>query len=115
MRALLSALAWSVLASDLAAFAQPSERVYRIGGLELGEPNTPSIPMEKQTGPSVAYREVLQGNGFVLGKNLVHEIRTAQGDAARLPAEAAALVAAKVDVIVTIGTAATVAALQATK
>jgi putative ABC transport system substrate-binding protein len=113
LRSIFAALLWTTAVAPTAA--QQGERVYRIGGLELGEPNTPSVPLEQRTGPWVAYREALQQGGFVPGKNLVYDLRTAQGDVSRLAAEAAALVDAKVDVITTIGTPATLAAMQATK
>jgi len=50
-----------------------------------------------------------------VGKNLVVDVRDAQGDASRLPALAEALVATHPDVLVTAGTAPTVAAMRATK
>ena len=50
-----------------------------------------------------------------MGKNLVVDVRDAQGDVSRLPALAEALVATHPDVLVTSGTAPTVAAMRATK
>jgi putative ABC transport system substrate-binding protein len=52
--------------------------------------------------------------GYVDGKNLVIDYRWAGGDAGRLPALAAELVAAKVDIIVTSGVPAAKAAKSAT-
>jgi len=103
------------MADICAASAQQSERVYKVGWLWLGEPNIPSLPMDKWTGAWLPFRDALKEKGYVLGKNLVVETRDAGGDLGRLPAEAAALVAAKVDVIVAPGTPATVAAMRATK
>jgi putative ABC transport system substrate-binding protein len=71
--------------------------------------------MEKWNGPWVPFRETLKEKGYILGKNLVVDTRDARGDIGRLTADADALVASKVDVIVTPGTPATVAAVRATK
>jgi putative ABC transport system substrate-binding protein len=57
----------------------------------------------------------LRDAGFVVGKNLVVDFHHTHGDAARLAAEAEALVSSGVDVILTGGTPPTVAAMQATK
>src|SRR5215472_1050107 len=53
--------------------------------------------------------------GYVEGRDFVLEILWAEGHPDRLPGLAADLVRAHVDVIVTIGSPATYAALQATK
>ena len=98
------------------ASAQKPGRVYRVGWLEIGRPGLVMPPIEMWKGPvGVDLRDTLRNNGFVLGKNLIVEVRHAQGDQARLPAEVESLVAANVDVIVTQGTPPTVAALNATK
>jgi putative ABC transport system substrate-binding protein len=118
MELLRPVLTWIVLAllsSVSVASAQQEGRVYRIGWLWVGVPNEVPPPMEKWSGSWAPFREVLRENGFVLGKNLSAEIRTANGDIGQLQAQAAALVAANVDVIVTPGTPATLAAMQATK
>jgi putative ABC transport system substrate-binding protein len=52
--------------------------------------------------------------GYVEGKNTVIELRWAEGKYDRLSDQAAELVRLKVDVLVTGGTAATKAAMQAT-
>ena len=62
-----------------------------------------------------AFRDAMRERGFVVGKNLIVDFRTAQGDASRLPALADALVATQPDVLVTIATLATVEAMRATK
>jgi len=61
-----------------------------------------------------AFREGLRELGYVEGKNIVIELRSAEGKLDRLPAFAAELVRLKVDVIVTGGPTATRAAKQAT-
>jgi ABC-type uncharacterized transport system substrate-binding protein len=60
-----------------------------------------------------AYEVELGKHGYIVGRNVVIEIRSAEGDLARLPNLAAELVALKVDVIVATNPAAAVAAKQA--
>jgi len=63
-----------------------------------------------------AFRQGLRDLGYIQGRNIVIEIRDAEGKPGRLPALAAELVALKVDVIVTGGgTPSALAAKQATK
>ena len=97
-----------------AASAQQPGRVYRIGWLWTGARGLVQ-PFEQFTGSAGALREALRDSGYVVGKNLVVEVRDAQGDVSRLPALAEALVATDPDVLVTPGTAPTVAAMRATK
>ena len=61
-----------------------------------------------------AFRQGLRELGYVEGKNIVIEWRSAEGKLDRLPALAAELVRLKVDVIVTAGSAVTRAAKEAT-
>jgi hypothetical protein len=63
-----------------AASAQQTDRIYRIASFTTGEPGLVVPPPEKWTGPSVAYRDLLRDSGFVVGKNLVLEVRHADGD-----------------------------------
>ena len=60
------------------------------------------------------FRRGLRDRGYFEGRNLVIEIRSAEGKFERLPALVAELLALKVDVIVTGGTPATLAAKKAT-
>ena len=62
------------------------------------------------TGVSTALQEL----GYLEGRNLVVDLRFAEGNPARLPALARALVQAPVDVIVAVGSLATKAAKEAT-
>jgi len=63
-----------------------------------------------------SFRQGLRDLGYIQGRNIVIEIRDAEGKPERLPALAAELVALKVDVIVTGGgTPPALAAKQATK
>jgi putative ABC transport system substrate-binding protein len=99
---LLGALA---VALPVAAYvAQSAERVWRIGYLSI-------------LGPSELSGALLQGLrelSYVEGKNFVVEFRNAAGRTERLPELATDLVRANVDLIVTEGTPATKAAIQAT-
>jgi ABC-type uncharacterized transport system substrate-binding protein len=101
-RFLLTSLA-GALAVPLGAAAQQKGKVYRIGYLSFAP----------GTGVGV-FRDGLRELGYVEGKNLVIEYRSAQPDPARLSALAAELVAASVDVIVAIYNPAIIAAKTAT-
>jgi putative ABC transport system substrate-binding protein len=98
-------LAIALLGSRFAAHAQ-SPKVAKIGILHLlGPTDSPSVP---------AFRQRLHELGYVEGRNLVVEYRWPYQQAERLPALAAELVGAKVDVIVAADPSAAVAAKQAT-
>lgn len=118
MRLLLSALAWAILSVAVnvcVASAQEPGRVYKIGFLTVGAPDWVFPPMEEWKGAIATLRDALREKGYVRGKNLVVELRHAHGEVARLTREAEALVASNVDVIVSSGTAPTVATMQVTK
>lgn len=86
--------------------AQPPAKVYRIGFLS------------STAGPgplTAAFLEGLGQLGYVEGRNFVMEYRWAALKGERLPDLANDLIRAKVDVIVTAGTPATLAARQATQ
>jgi putative ABC transport system substrate-binding protein len=89
----------------LRAFAQ--KKVWRVGVLE-----TTSIALNAANFD--ALRKGLRALGYVEGQNLVFEYRSAEGRGERFAAFAAELVAAKVDLIVTRGTPALLAASKAT-
>ena len=93
------------LAASLAAGAQQVGKVYRIGILR----DAPA-----STAPAEAIVEALRPLGYVEGQNLVVERRYTEGKSERLPALATDLVQANVDLILTIGTPATLAAKHAT-
>jgi len=118
MRTLLSGLMWMLLTLVVdvgAASSQQPGRVYRIALLWIGRQGEVQEPLEASKGPFGDLRDVLRDKGFVLGKNLVADMRDAQGDVSRLPALAEALAATNPDVLVTAGTSPTVAAMRATK
>ena len=104
-RAFIGTLAGGLLAAPYAAEAQQAAKIFRIGYLALNP--TPHF--------QEAFRQGLRDLGYVEGRNLVIEARDAEGKLERLPALAAELVALKVDVIVTSGTPAALAAKQATR
>jgi putative ABC transport system substrate-binding protein len=85
--------------------AQPA-RIPRIGILIPTSASFNSARLE-------AFRQRLRQHGYVEGKNIVIEYRYAEGKPERLPDLAAELVRLKVDVIVTIGPRATLAAKKA--
>jgi putative tryptophan/tyrosine transport system substrate-binding protein len=90
----------TVLVAPVRAEAQPSTPIARIGLLTdlVWEP----------------LREGLRDLGYMEGKNVVFELRRSDGRSERWPELATELVRLKVDVIVTQGTPATLAAKQAT-
>jgi putative ABC transport system substrate-binding protein len=98
-------MAGGFLAAPLAAGAQQARKVYKIGYLEAGSSRT----------RGKSFLQGLHDLGYVEGRDFVMEYRWAEGHAGRLPELAADLVRARVDVIVTGGTPATMAAKQATQ
>ena len=89
------------------AHAQSATKMRRIGVLDGGAPPT-AEERQATLGP-------LRELGWVEGRNLVIEERFANGDEARLPALAQELAALKVEIIVSNGTAAALAAKAATR
>jgi putative ABC transport system substrate-binding protein len=106
-RMFIGCVAGGLLAAPLAARAQQVGKVYRIGMLE-------AIPAAQNAANLDALRKGLRDLGYVEGRNLVIEYRSADGRAERFPALAAELVRLKVDLIVTRGTPAARAAKNAT-
>jgi ABC-type uncharacterized transport system substrate-binding protein len=87
--------------------AQPSDRVYRIGVLARTSPTVNAANLD-------SFRQGLRALGYVEGKNLVIEYRSAEGRDDRFAELAAELVRLKVDLILTRGTPAALAAKNAT-
>jgi len=104
---LLALLAVFLLAVPLAAEAQAPAKIPRIGFLSARPPTDNPYFIE-------AFRQGLRELGYVEGQTIAIEYRFAEGRPERLPALAAELVRLKVDVIVTGGTPAPLAAKQAT-
>jgi putative tryptophan/tyrosine transport system substrate-binding protein len=106
-RRFLRCIALGLLAAPLAAEAQQTAVIPRIGYL-AGDLTTGQHLHE-------AFRQGLRDLGYVEGRNVVMEHRDAAGQSERLPALAAELVALRVDVIVSPTTVAALAAKQATR
>jgi len=87
------------------AQAQQQAKVFKIGGLVT--------TTDQSLSPIV--HQGLRPLGYVEGKNIFIEYRSAEGKLERLPALADELVRLKVDVLVAIGTAVALAAKNATK
>ncbi len=89
------------------ADAQQPTKIPRIGDL-LGS------PLSANSARIEAFRQGLRELGYVEGKNIVIEWRSAEGKLDRLPALASELVRLKVDIIVSAGPSATRPAKEAT-
>jgi putative tryptophan/tyrosine transport system substrate-binding protein len=105
--ALLAFVSLGMLAAPLLAAAQAAQKVFRVGLLSAAGRTADGAPPRP-------LREGMRELGYVEGKNVLYEARFAEGAVDRLPALAAELVQLKVDVIVTQGGPATMAAKQAT-
>src|SRR5713226_5495601 len=101
------ALGALLLALSFQAEAQQPAKIPRIGYLAGASPSSISDRIE-------AFGQGLRELGYVEGKNIVIELRSAEGKADRLPSLAAELVRLKVDIIVTAGPQSTRAAKEAT-
>jgi putative tryptophan/tyrosine transport system substrate-binding protein len=95
------------LTIGVAAEAQQPAKIPRIGYLAPAS-------LSALTARTEAFRQGLRELGYVEGKNVIIEWRSAEGKLDRLPALAAELVRFKVDVIVTTGPTATRTAKEAT-
>jgi putative ABC transport system substrate-binding protein len=87
------------------ATAQQAEKIRRVGFLSAPTPSPAMID---------AFREGLRENGYVEGRNVLIEWRSAEGKAQRLSGLATELVSLKSEVIVTFASLATLAAMKAT-
>jgi putative ABC transport system substrate-binding protein len=107
LRSAIRTLAAAILAAPLLVQAQQVGKVYRIGVLERISPVLNAANFD-------AFRNGLRDLGYLEGSNLVIDYRSADGRSERFPRLASELVALKVDVIVTRGTPAVLAAKKAT-
>lgn len=107
-RAVIDVVAPGLLAMPLAARAQPAAKDYRIGFLGSGVLSSAGTLIE-------TVRQGLRELGWVEGQNITIEYRFADGRFDRLPELAAELVRQQPDLIISVPTAATVAAGKATK
>jgi putative ABC transport system substrate-binding protein len=106
-REFLGTLAGALLAAPLAAEAQQTGKIYHIGMLERTSAAINAANLD-------GFRQGLREHGYVEGKNLVLEYRSADGRDERSPILATELVRLKVDLILTRGTPAALAAKNAT-
>jgi len=107
-RTFIGGVAGGLVATPFAARAQQLGKIYRIGLLE-------TIPAAQNAANLDALRKGLRDLGYVEGRNLIIEYRSAEGRAERFPDLASELVRLKVDLIVTRGTPAAIAAKNATR
>jgi ABC-type uncharacterized transport system substrate-binding protein len=97
----------ALCALSILSGAQQAEKVPRIGYLSGSPPSAIAERIE-------AFRQGLRELGYMEGKNIVIEWRSAEGKSDRLPALATELVHLKINVIVTAGPLVTRAAKEAT-
>ena len=105
--ALIVIMAGLLLAAALAAGAKATPKV---GYLSIGSASDP-----RRAALLEAFKQGLRDLGYVDGKNILLEVRFAEGDYDRVPDLAAELVRLKVDVLVAYSTVATRAAQNATR
>jgi len=106
-RAFLGIVTGGLLAAPLVVEAQQAGKVVRLGYLVAA--NLAINPHLHE-----AFRQGLRDIGYVEGRNLVIEYRSAEGRFERLPALAAELIALKVDIMLAMNPQAALAAKQAT-
>jgi ABC-type uncharacterized transport system substrate-binding protein len=107
-RAFVSTVALSLLAAPLAAEAQPAGKAARVGYLHPGiEVNVPTSDLN-------VLRQGLRDLGWIEGRTVIIESRFAGDQAEKLSALAMELVQIPVEVLLTVATAATRAAKNAT-
>jgi putative ABC transport system substrate-binding protein len=106
---LMVTFALGLVLARVSSEAQQPTKVPRIGYVtETGDFSSPSPNLE-------AFRQGLRDLGYVEGKNIVIEFRSAEGKPDRVPSLVAELVQLKVDVLVSQTTTGILAARQATK
>jgi putative ABC transport system substrate-binding protein len=106
--ALIALLAVAIISTPLAAEAQQTGKVWRIGVLETTSVALNAANLE-------AFRQGLRELGYVERQNYAIEYRSADGRPERFPDLAAELVRLKVDLILTRGTPAALAAKSASQ
>jgi putative tryptophan/tyrosine transport system substrate-binding protein len=102
-RRLLFVLGAGAFGATLSAFARPAGRVFQIGYVGNSTPAMESASVE-------GFRHGLRERGYIEGKNVVVHYRCAEGKSEVMPALVADLIALNVDVLVTSGTPAALAA-----
>jgi putative ABC transport system substrate-binding protein len=107
-RTFIGTCAGSLLAVPLASFAQPQDKVWRIGMLETRSTVLNAANID-------AFQQGLQELGYKEGQNFEIAYRSSDGQDERFPSLASELVRLKVDLILTRGTPAALAAKSATR
>src|SRR5258706_11260718 len=105
---LVAVLALGFFAAPIAARAQPTGKVYRVGVLETRSRVLNAVNID-------AFRQGLRELGYKEGQNLEIVYRSSDGRDERFPGLASELVRLKVDLILTRGTPAALAAKSATR
>ena len=100
------ALSAMLVALSFPSAAEPAKKIPRIGFLGGGSPSTHKVLLD-------AFRQGLPELGYIEGQTIAIEYRYAEWKAERLADLAAELVRLRLDVIVTVGTLATLAVKQA--
>src|SRR3954468_12793243 len=103
-REFLGVLGGAVSTRPVVAWAQQSS-MPKIGYVWVGERGTDTS--------GAGLRQGLADKGYVAGRNLTLEERYANGDSEKVPALIGELLALKVDILVTVGTFASLAARRA--
>src|SRR5262245_19505718 len=91
-RTILSSAVGTLVAAAFAARGQQPDKVWRVGILDAGIPHL-----------FAAFRDAMQRLGYVEGKNIKFEVKSAEGKRDAVRRLAAELVALDPDVIVTAG------------
>jgi ABC-type uncharacterized transport system substrate-binding protein len=106
-REFIALLGSAAAAWPLAARAQQSGKMHRLGYIGLAQPNQVQHLLD-------VLRAGLREHGWIEGQNFAFDFRWAEGRSDRVPALAADLVRAKVDIIIVASTQAAQAASSAT-
>jgi putative tryptophan/tyrosine transport system substrate-binding protein len=106
-REFITLIGGAAAAWPLGARAQQTSKVWRVGMLETTSATLNAVNVD-------AFRRGLRQLGYVEGQNLIIEYRSGEGRIDRFPELAAEMVRLKVDIIVTRGTPAALAAKNAT-
>ena len=107
-RTFIALVSGGLLALPLAAQAQQTGKLSRVGWLSPGSATSDETFL-------ASFRDALRELGWVVGQNIAIESRWAEGKFEQLPDLAAELVRLRVDVIVTVVTQASLAAKRATR
>jgi putative ABC transport system substrate-binding protein len=101
-RAFIGTMAGGLLATPLAAEAQPAGKVWRIGVLIFGPPTADVVGPDPKNEFTKALLRGLRELGYVYGQHFVTEARGAEGKFDRYPALVGELIDLKVDMIVAV-------------